>query len=89
MAYNPLNKLKMWKKVIEITNELYEDDCMTYAGFFRKHIEPVYPMTYQQYIKIINTPKIDVQIERLEKEKERREQAKKNNQLSIFDDENE
>jgi hypothetical protein len=59
MAYNHVNKLLTYQKVIEIVNENYEEGYTTYAAVWRKHVNPVYPMSYQKFIQIINYPNID------------------------------
>lgn len=46
----------MYKLVQELTQLYYEEGVTTYKGIFEKYIRPVYPMHYQTYIKIINTP---------------------------------
>lgn len=50
------NTLRMYKLVQELTQKHYEEGVTTYKGIFDKYIKPVYPMHYQTYIKIINTP---------------------------------
>lgn len=50
------NTLLRYKNVITIVQEYYDEDTTTYSGIFRKYVEPIYPMTYQTFIKIINTP---------------------------------
>ena len=59
MAYNHVNKLLTYQKVIEIVNANYEEGYTTYAAVWRKHVNPVYPMSYQKFIQIINYPNID------------------------------
>lgn len=62
--YRKVNKLKYYLKVVEITNKHYVEGVSTYSGIFRKYIEPIYPMSYQQYIKIINMPNLKKQLEK-------------------------
>ena len=64
MAYNKINKLKRDLIIIEITNRHYEAGYTTYAAIFRKHIEPIYPMSYKSYMDIINSPDVEKRIKR-------------------------
>ena len=80
MAYNKINKLKRNLLIVEITNRHYEPGYTTYAAIFRKHIEPVYPMSYKSYIDIINAPDI---AKSLEKEVNKRETDR--NQIKLFE----
>lgn len=59
MAYNKINKLLMYKKVVDLVNQHYEEGFTTYAGVWRTYINPVYPMSYQTFIQIINMPNLD------------------------------
>lgn len=59
MAYNRVNKLLTYKNVIEIVNKYYEEGYTTYAAIWRKHVNSVYPMSYQTFIQIVNMPNID------------------------------
>ncbi len=56
----------MYSKVIKIVNEYYMDGVTTYAGIWREYVNPVYPMSYATFIKIINTPNIMILIEKAE-----------------------
>jgi len=67
-GYNNINKLLKYKKIIDIVNKHYRSGITTYAGIFREHVEPVYPMCYRTFMTIINMPNIDKQIE-IEKER--------------------
>lgn len=42
--------------------EHYDPDVTTYAGIWRKYVNPVYPMTYKRFIEIINMPKLKEQL---------------------------
>ena len=64
--YNKLNKLKFYKKVLDIVNENYIPGITTYAGIFREYVEPVYPMSYVTFMKIVNSPNIETEIKELE-----------------------
>ncbi len=62
MAYNRINKLLLYKKVIDIVNEHYEDGTTSYKGIWRTYVNPVYPMSYQSFMLIVNMPNIDKQL---------------------------
>ena len=66
MARNRLNYLLHCKKVVEIVNQHYEEGWTTYAAVWRKYVNPVYPMSYATFIKIINMSGLDRQIEEAE-----------------------
>ena len=54
MAYNRVNKLRMYKKIVALTNEHYDPDVMSsYAKIHRLYIYPVYPVSYSHYRTII------------------------------------
>ncbi len=89
MAYNRINKLVTYKKVIEIVNKYYEEGITSYKGIWRTYVYPIYPMSYQTFINIINMPNIDKQIqlehERLGRENIHAKQEDKR-QLKLFND---
>ena len=88
MARNRLNYLLHCKKVVDIVNQHYEEGWTTYAAVWRRYVNPVYPMSYATFIKIINMPGIDRQIEEAERqaasERDRRLVTNRS-QLSLFD----
>ena len=88
MARNRLNHLLYCKKVVEIVNKYYEEGWTTYAAVWRKYVNPVYPMSYATFIKIINMSGLDRQIEEAERmaasERDRRLTISRR-QLSLFD----
>lgn len=88
MARNRLNYLLRCKKVVDIVNQHYEEGWTTYAAVWRRYVNPVYPMSYATFIKIINMPGIDRQIEEAEwqaaSERDRRLVTNRS-QLSLFD----
>jgi len=49
------NQMLYILKVQQLTQEYYEEGVTTYAGIWRKHINKVYPMEYQTYMRLINT----------------------------------
>ena len=68
MAYNRVNILRHYKAIVEETGEHYDPDVTTYKGVWRKYIYPVYHISYQQYMKIINTPNLEAKLEAEEKQ---------------------
>lgn len=54
--------LLRYKRIIEITNQYYELGITTYSGVWRKYVYPIYPCSYNTYMRIINTPHIDSDI---------------------------
>lgn len=68
MAYNRVNKLRMYKKIVELTKEHYDPDVMnSYAKIHRLYIYKVYPVSYSHYMKIINTSNLERLLEEEEK----------------------
>jgi hypothetical protein len=70
MAYNNIHKIEYYMKVVELTNKYYIPGVTTYSGIFRKHVLPVYPMSYAQYIKILGMPNLKKQYEEAKSKKE-------------------
>jgi hypothetical protein len=68
MSYNKINKLLMYKKVIGIVKEHYEEGLTTYMGVYKKYVNPVYPMSYNTFMKIVGMSNIDRLIEEEKKE---------------------
>ncbi len=71
-----MNKLRLYKRIIELTSKHYEVGITTYKGVWREYIYPVYPISYAVYMKIINMPNV----ERMLDEEERRVGARPENQ---------
>lgn len=68
MPKNRLNYLLYCKNVVNIVNEHYEEGWTTYAAVWRRYVNPVYPMSYQKFINIINMPNLYKQIAEAEAE---------------------
>jgi len=90
MAYNRVNKLRTYQLVLNIVKQHYIEGITTYKGIFEAHVRPIYPMSYQRFITIINTPNIEKTIasecERLGKEIPGRRIEDKH-QLKLFENE--
>lgn len=96
-----LNYLLYCNNVIKIVNEYYEEGFTTYAAVWRKHVNPVYPMSYQKFIGIINMRNLEKQIaeaeaaaatpvnRRLVYPKRKMNEEDLPGQLNLFDDDNE
>lgn len=69
MSYNKINKLLTYKKIIGIVNEHYKEGLTTYMGVHREYVNPVYPMSYNTFMKIIGMSNIDSLIEEEKKKK--------------------
>ena len=91
MAYNKINKLLRCKKVIDIVQEHYIHGITTYAGIFRKFVYPIYPMSYNSFMEIINIKNVNIEIAKeIEKAKKQETVSEpKNevltNQLPLFE----
>lgn len=68
MAYNRVNKLRMYKKIVALTNEHYDPDVMySYSRIWRLWVYPIYPISYSHYMKILNTGNLERLLEEEEK----------------------
>lgn len=77
MPYNNFHKLAYYKKVVELTEQHFEPGVSTYSGIWKKYINPIYPMSYPQYIRILGMPNLNAQYEQAKKEQEEREKRRK------------
>lgn len=59
MAYNRVNKLRMYKLIVELTKQHYVPELTTYKGVWRTYIYPVYPISYSHYMTILGTPNLE------------------------------
>ena len=74
MAYNRVNKLRMYKKVVALTKEHYDPDVMwSYHRIWELWVYPIYPVSYSHYMKIIGTGNLEHLLEEEEKAHGRRE----------------
>jgi hypothetical protein len=62
-GYNKINNLKRYKIILDIVNTHYNPKYTTYAGVFRTFVEPIYPMNYNTFMKIVNMPGVEQQLE--------------------------
>ena len=84
-GYNRLNYLKHCKIVVDIVNAHYKAGYTTYAGVFRTFVKPFYPMSYKSFMKIMNMPNVNKQIEDIERGRPEPEAENENpNQLGLF-----
>jgi len=56
MGYNKKNLHRKIALVQAIVQEHFIEGVTTYKGIFEKWVEPIYPMSYETFIKYINTP---------------------------------
>ncbi|MCM1170101.1 MAG: hypothetical protein NC324_09225 [Bacteroides sp.] len=59
---NNINKLLMYRNVLDIVNEHYEEGVTTYSGVWRMHVYQKYPMSYQTFMKIVNLSNLESRI---------------------------
>jgi hypothetical protein len=87
-GYNRLNYLKQCKIIVSIVNAHYKIGYTTYAGIFRTFVEPFYPMSYKSFMKMVNMPNIDGQIqdekERISNPAEKVRENSNPDQLELF-----
>lgn len=62
MAYNRLNTLMQYKNVVKIVGKHYKNGITTYAWIYREHVNPIYPMSYDKFMDIVNFPNLDGEI---------------------------
>ena len=83
MSYNKVNKLRMYKKIVELTQRYYDADVTTYKGVWRKYVYPIYPISYSQYMKIMGMGNLESQL-REEEESNGRAEEERTEQLKLF-----
>jgi hypothetical protein len=88
MAFNRVNKLKQYKLVIDIVNQHFVEGLTPYAAVWRLYVNPVYPMSYNKFMQIINMPAIEKQLAEAEEEQRIRRESKEQlpGQLYLFED---
>lgn len=86
MAFNRVNKLKQYKLVIDIVNQHFVEGLTPYAAVWRLYVNPVYPMSYNKFMQIINMPAIEKQLAEAEEEQRIRKESKEQlpGQLELF-----
>ena len=70
MARSKLNLIRYYAKIIEIVNAHYIVGLTTYAGIWRKYVYPVYPVSYETFMRIVSYPRLQQELEELEAERE-------------------
>jgi uncharacterized membrane protein len=87
MAFNKINKIKKHILIVEIVNKHYIDGLTPYAAIWRKFVNPVYPMSYNTFMQIINSPGLEKQLAQAEEEQRLKKEIKEQlpGQLSLFD----
>lgn len=60
----------MYQKIQEITKKEYEPMFNTLKGVWRKHIYPVYFVSYQHYLRILAEGQLKDRIDKETKQKE-------------------
>ncbi|MDR2979630.1 MAG: hypothetical protein LBV02_04220 [Bacteroidales bacterium] len=64
MAYNNFNKLMLEKKVIEIVEHNYVPEVTPYKWIWRAKVYPIYPMSYNTFLRIVNNPNFEQKLEK-------------------------
>jgi len=62
MAYNRKNRIRTYLLVADIVKAHYEDGVTTYRGIWRKYVNPIYPMSYSQFMKIVSMPNLQKEL---------------------------
>jgi uncharacterized protein YktA (UPF0223 family) len=60
--------------VIDIVKKHYKEGVTTYAGIYREYVNPVYPMNYNTFLRIINTANVEKQLKEAYEKREQRSQ---------------
>ena len=63
MAYKNFNRLMLAKKVVGIVDEYYVPGATPYKWIWKVKVYPTYPMSYNSFLGIINTPNLDKKLE--------------------------
>lgn len=63
MGYNHLNRLRMYSNIIDLAMKHYEEGITNWRGIWKKHVYPVYPISYALFLKILAEPKLKTRIE--------------------------
>jgi hypothetical protein len=64
--YNQINVLRRYKLVIDIVQKHYVEGITSYKGIWREYVYPVYPMSYNTFMQIMNTPNVAGRLRELE-----------------------
>ncbi|MGI6078050.1 MAG: hypothetical protein ACOXZH_00165 [Bacteroidales bacterium] len=84
-----INKLRYYKIIVDIVKAHYVPGLTTYAGVWREFVYPFYPMSYQTFMRIIAYPKLNLELEELERKEKEAGQPRMNptpkNQLDLFE----
>lgn len=63
-----INKLRYYKIIVDIVKSHYVPGLTTYAGVWREFVYPFYPMSYVTFMRIVNYPQLNTELEILESE---------------------
>lgn len=86
MAFNRVNKLKQYKLVIDIVNKHFVEGLTPYAAVWRLYVNPIYPMSYNKFMQIINMTGLEKQLAEAEEEQRIRRESREQlpGQLELF-----
>ena len=83
-----INKLRYYKIIVDIVKVHYVPGLTTYAGVWREFVYPFYPMSYVTFMRIVNYPQLNAELETLESKaiiKPPRMSPIPKNQLDLFE----
>lgn len=84
MQYSRVNHIQRYIIIQNIVRDKYDPDVTTYAGIWRKYVNPIYPMTYHRFIEIINMPHLNEQLSDEMRHTEEKKNGVSDNQLALF-----
>ncbi len=84
MQYSRVNHIQRYIIIQNIVKERYDPDVTTYAGIWRKYVNPVYPMCYKRFIEIINMSHLKEQLAEELRNAENKRNGVTENQLKLF-----
>jgi len=78
--------LKLIEFVFDIVNQHFVEGLTPYAAIWRMYVNPVYPMSYNKFMQIINMSGIEKQLAEAEEEQRIRRESREQlpGQLELF-----
>ncbi|MBQ0016491.1 MAG: hypothetical protein KBT04_05865 [Bacteroidales bacterium] len=64
MKRSRINVLKRYIDIQRLTKQHYVEGLTTYSGLWRFRIEPIYHISYQQYMRILGIGGLEAELER-------------------------
>lgn len=85
MRRSRINVLKRHLDIQRITRQNYVEGLTTYAGVWRNYIEPIYHITYSQYMRILGLGGLAGELEREQERVGACVEPASSNQLNLID----